>query len=91
MKVRRKKRIGHYIRYKSQMLAYERKFKKSIHLEYLGTVTCPKCGKKGYAKRQSKKNIKTGHIMPSYIVVYHQHKEHGKSVHDGVCYIGKNL
>lgn len=67
---------------------YMRNFVKTRNDRYLGTVVCPKCGRKGYASRMKKVNIKTGTVSGRFVQVLHKHTEHGKNVYDGSCYIG---
>ncbi len=67
---------------------YGAKYFVTKHHSYVGVCFCEKCGSTGYKKYKRRYNKKTGNYSPIMTYVYHQHRENGKTVHDGVCYIG---
>ena len=68
-------------------LAYDRDFKKIKYHSYIGVCLCPKCGEKGYMKRRSFENVRTG-WRKIQLYVDHHHKENGKTIHDKTCSLG---
>ena len=67
---------------------YSAKYFVTKFYKYVGVCFCEKCGSKGYKKYKRRYNKKTENYSKIMTYVYHQHREDGKTVHDGVCYIG---
>jgi hypothetical protein len=69
---------------------YRRRFRKNEYDHYVGVVTCPKCGKRGYAEVRRNVNVKTGHVRCKWLQVLHHYTEYPsrKTVYTGHCYIG---
>jgi len=55
---------------------------------YAGMVDCPVCGLRGEKSYQRLRNIKTGVFRAWATVVMHRHRESGKRIYDGKCYVG---
>lgn len=67
---------------------YRNKYIVTKFYKYVSVCFCEKCGKKGYKKYKRNYNKKTGNYHKIMTYVHHLHKEDGKTVYDGTCYIG---
>ena len=54
-----------------------------------GKITCLKCGREGYKQFREQFNETTNKVYGVYTVVYHMHRENGKWIYEGFCYIGR--
>jgi len=84
----KKYRETHKEEINARIREYGAKYYVTKHHSYVGVCFCEKCGSKGYKKYKRRYNKKTGKYSPIMTYVYHQHSEYGKTVHDGVCFIG---
>jgi hypothetical protein len=74
---------------REQNRQYYGKYRRTRYVGYFGAVTCPKCGKHGYAYLKQSENVKTRVVYTNpFLQVLHIHKKHGKTVYDGICFIG---
>ena len=67
---------------------YNAKYIVTKYYKYIGVVICPKCKCKGHKKYSRKYNKKTGNYGKISTRILHRHTKNGKTVHDGVCFIG---
>ena len=59
---------------------------------YKGSITCPKCGRRGQLKHNVEENIKTGNRRVYAVVAHYQsvwQDNKVKKIYLGTCYIGR--
>lgn len=67
---------------------YHKKYRETHYYKYVGIVICPKCERKGYKSYSRHYNKKTGNYTSIFTKVRHKRTEDGKTMYDGICYIG---
>jgi len=79
-KQNRDKNCGYIRKYKHRTMIYSS--------EYAGVCVCPLCGKKGYKDYKIQENTETKSIIVN-TQIRHRHRENGKLISDGSCFLGK--